>query len=154
MKYKNVIFKPWQGKILGLLSVKPDDRKIIWVCDRKGNIGKSFLCKYICLQHKVIMCSGKTNDIFNQVNMWNINNPDDVQIPTCIVDIPRSEFAHVNYPALEQLKNGFAYSGKYEGGQIFGLSPHVIIFSNSLPDLEELSKDRWLIIDLDAPVIL
>ena len=41
------------------------------------------------------------------------------------------------------------YSGKYEGGICYFDSPHVIIFANSEPMMDKLSKDRWEILDLN-----
>lgn len=143
IKYKNVVWKDWQNAIIENIKGEVDDRKIIWVWDSTGNKGKSFLCKYLSMKFKCIICSGKTNDIFNQTNNWRVENPEEIQIPPCIIDVPRSEYSHINYSAVEQLKNGFLYSGKYEGGKIHGLAPHVIIFANSPPDMNQMSRDRW-----------
>ena len=44
---------------------------------------------------------------------------------------------------LEQIKNGMIYSGKYEGGQCLFESPHIVIFANSKPEIENMSIDRW-----------
>lgn len=144
-KYKNVTWKNWQKELLGLIEQQPNPRKIYWYWEKNGNVGKSYLCKYIALKFDCIMCTGKTQDIFYQLNQWRIKNPDEEQLPICIIDNPRSEFSHINYAALEELKNGFLYSGKYEGGQVFGLEPHIIIFANSEPDYHKLSEDRLIV---------
>lgn len=144
-EYKDVIWKTWQQECLNILDKKPDKRKIFWYWENTGNVGKSFLAKYICLKYNCIIATGKSGDIFNQLLKWRTLNPKEPQIPPIIIDNPRSEFGHINYAAIEALKNGFIYSGKYEGGKIYGLSPHIIIMANSEPNYEELSKDRLVV---------
>lgn len=148
LRYSDTVWKPWQKNVLEILDGPVDRRVINWFWDDTGNVGKSYLCKYIALKYDAIICSGKTNDIFNQVNTWRIANPYEVQIPPLVVDIPRSEFCHTNYAAIESIKNGFLYSGKYEGGRVFGLEPHVIIFANAEPHYDSLSADRWRVFDI------
>lgn len=149
-EYKDVIWRDWQQQVINILEENPDRRKIHWYHDEEGNKGKSFLCKYIALKYNAIICSGKTNDIFNQTLNWRLENKTTLQIPPCIIDIPRSEFSHTNYAAIEQLKNGFLYSGKYEGGKVFGLPPHVFIFANCEPKQDQMSEDRWVIYDIGS----
>lgn len=151
IEYKDVVWRDWQTQIINILEQPIDKRKIHWVVDDIGNKGKSFLCKYIALKYNAIICSGKTGDIFNQVLGWREMNENVLQIPPCLVDVPRSEFSHINYAAIEQLKNGFLYSGKYEGGKVFGLSPHVFVFANSEPRYSQMSEDRWNVINLNVP---
>lgn len=148
IEYKDVIWKDWQRDILNTLNGPINKRTIIWIWETTGNVGKSFLCKYIAMKYNCIIATGKTADIFNQTLEWRENFPDELQIPPVIIDIPRSEFAHINYAALEQLKNGFLYSGKYNGGKVFGLSPHCFVYANSPPEFEEMSEDRFIIIEL------
>lgn len=145
-EYKNVKWKKWQMEIINLIHSKPDNRKIYWYYDHDGNIGKSYLCKYICTTEKgVIIGTGKKNDIFNQINQ-NIENENEIRV--IILDIPRSDREFINYGAIEQIKNGCIYSGKYEGGVCIYPIPHVIIFSNDEPDKNAWSKDRYNIIEL------
>lgn len=144
-EYKDITWKDWQQNIINILNEKPNKRNIYWLWEDNGNVGKSFLCKYIALKNKAIICTGKTNDIFNQVLQWRNENPKTLQIPPIIIDNPRSEYCHINYSAIEQLKNGFIYCGKYEGGKVFGLSPHVFIFANNEPEEGKLSEDRLII---------
>lgn len=65
-----------------------------------------------------------------------------------LLDIPRYNKEFTNYGVLEELKNGMIYSGKYEGGLCVFRSPHVIVFSNSKPDKNIMSKDRWNIVNI------
>jgi len=146
-EYADVVWKPWQQEILNIIETKPDNRTIHWYYETKGNTGKSFLTKYIALKYNVIIADGKKADIFNQVNMM---MREQQQIPAVIIlDVPRRNQGYVSYGVLEQLKNGMIYSGKYEGGRCIFESPHVIVFSNSLPDTSEMSADRWHIVNID-----
>lgn len=67
-----------------------------------------------------------------------------------ICDIPRSSRGFINYGVLEQIKNGVIYSGKYEGGQLFLPKLHLLVFSNDMPDIDEMSKDRWNVRGIDS----
>ena len=146
-EYANVKWKAWQQDILNIIETKPDNRTIHWYYETKGNTGKSFLTKYIALKYDVIIADGKKADIFNQVNVMMREHQ---KVPTVIIlDVPRRNQGYVSYGVLEQLKNGMIYSGKYEGGRCIFKSPHVIVFSNSLPDTSEMSADRWHIVNID-----
>lgn len=136
-RYDGVVWKPWQQEIL---DIKNDDRTIHWFYEEKGNVGKSFLIKYIALTRNVIICEGKKNDIYNQVNTMMEAEKE----PSVIIcDIPRTSIDYVNYGVLEKLKDGMIYSGKYEGGQCIFPPPLIICLANKPPDTSTMSMDRW-----------
>lgn len=143
-EYENVIWKEWQQSIINIINNNPDPRKIHWYWEPTGNVGKSYLCKYLALTKPCIIASGKKADIFNQVLTFINANPDENKI-IVILDYPRSDMDFINYGAIEQIKNGCLYSGKYEGGICIFEHPHVIIFANEEPDTTRFSKDRWII---------
>lgn len=61
------------------------------------------------------------------------------------IDVNRESFNSFDYSALESLKNGFIVSGKYSGKCFrFPLNP-VVVFSNSQPNTNKLSIDRWVV---------
>lgn len=146
-KYENITWKPWQTKVLNLIAENGEDtRTINWFWEQKGNTGKSFICKYIACKYDVVICEGKKNDIFNQVNIM----LEAEKLPKVVIlDIPRTNINYINYGAIEQLKNGLLYSGKYEGGVCIFPSPIVIAFANEAPDRRALSEDRWNIIEIE-----
>lgn len=147
-EYENVSWHSWQKQILDILDAPPDPRKINWFWEESGNVGKSYLCKYLALTRDVIICEGKKADIFNQVKAV----IDEGKIPKVVLmDIPRSAAGYVSYGALEALKNGLMYSGKYEGGQCVFPHPHVICFANTIPDIGAMSNDRWVINEITPP---
>lgn len=140
--YDNITWRNWQQNIIDLCEDTPDNRTIYWFWEPDGNVGKSFLAKYLDLKYDMIICDGKKADVFNQALVWKQNHPE--QSPKLIVlDIPRTSKDFVNYGVIEQLKNGHIYSGKYEGGKFLFMPPHVICFANSMPEEEKVSLDRW-----------
>ena len=65
-----------------------------------------------------------------------------------IITVPRTAAGYVSYSAIEEIKDGMIYSGKYEGGFANIEHPHVIILANFEPEREKLSSDRWNVIEL------
>ncbi len=144
-EYKDIVWKPWQKEILEKIQKIPDKRKVHWYWENIGNTGKSFLVKYLAMTEKIILADGKSRDIFNQVKVM----MDQKMIPKIIIlDIPRTNLEYINYSALELLKNGTVYSGKYEGGLLIFPIPHVFVFANREPNVNKLSEDRWDIQDV------
>lgn len=142
--YTNVVWKDWQKLVLSILELPPSPRKIYWFWEPTGNVGKTFLCKYLCIKYDAILASGKKDDIFNQVNSW-INTNENKSPFLVLLDIPRSNHGVISYGAIEACKNGLLYSGKYEGGKCIFDHPHVIIFANEEPNHSEMSEDRFVI---------
>lgn len=143
--YDNVVWRPWQINIIRLLEEKPNDRTIIWAWEPTGNVGKSFLAKWLVIKHKAIIADGKKDNVFNQV-FASLEN--EIEPYLIILDIPRHNIDYVNYGVLESLKNGMIYSGKYEGGVCIFPNPHVLVFANTPPDRGRMSDDRWLVLDI------
>lgn len=144
MFYKDVQWKSWQKDVLAIIKETPDPRKIYWFWEPEGNSGKSFLARWIGMNYRCQIGTGKTADIFNGVAKKMEKDPR-AWPEVIIVDIPRKYKDFVQYGAIEQMKNGFLYSGKYEGAELFFPPPHVICFANQKPDFEAMSEDRWVV---------
>lgn len=139
-------FYAWQQEVINLIDSSPDDRTIHWFWEDNGCAGKTAIAKFICASYNAIVVSGKSTDCKNAILQYNLRNnkfPDIV-----IFDIPRCNNNHISFEALESIKNGLFYSGKYEGGMCIFNSPHVICFSNEEPPLDILSKDRWHVVNI------
>lgn len=137
----------WQHSLWTKLQEKPNNRKITWIIDIEGAKGKTTLCKHICMSNKrALYCGGKAADIKYAVTEM-VNKGMAPKI--CLFDFPRSMENFVSYQAIEEIKNGIFFNGKYESGMVMFNSPHVACFSNFEPDMEKLSKDRWEIIRLN-----
>lgn len=145
-EYKEVKWKFWQQCVLALLETEPHNRHIYWMYEETGNTGKSYLAKYLACTYELILGEGKRLDVYNQVLSFIKEKEKSPKI--IILDIPRDSMEYVNYASIEQLKNGCLYSGKYEGGQCVFEIPHVLIFSNQLPSISSMSRDRWKIFNI------
>ncbi len=135
------ILKKWQFEIWNLIKVKPDGRKIRWYYDYKGGVGKSAFCKYMVIRNLAyVIQGGKLSDIMNIIFNSNMN-----ENKMIIVDVPRNNGNKISYNAIECILNGMITNTKYETGFKVFNPPHVIVFANEKPEIEKLSKDRWLI---------
>jgi len=145
---KNEQLYDWQKHILKGLEADPDDRTVFWYWSEKGGVGKTQFCKYLTYHHGAICVHGKGADVRNGVLEYckaNQATPDLILYP-----IPRCyDSNYVSYEALENIKDMYFYSGKYEGGMVLGNSPHLIVFANMPPDELKMSSDRWKVVRID-----
>ena len=60
------------------------------------------------------------------------------------VDAPRSKQGeYLQCDFIEELKNGYVFSTKYESRFKRFHPPHVVIMMNEMPDMTKLSEDRY-----------
>ncbi len=132
----------WERNIIEIISQEPDDRTIHWYWSEIGNVGKTTFSKYLTIKYGAICLSGKGNDVRNGIIEYKKTNGDTPNI--VLVHIPKSfNTDYLSYEGLENIKDMYFYSGKYEGGMICGNCPHVIVFANEEPDYDKCSQDRW-----------
>lgn len=136
---------PWQETVAKMCMDEPDDRYVNWIYDPKGNCGKTEFTKWMLTKQNCLAnTGGNVNDVAFMIadaieNGFEIN-----EITTFIFNLVRSQ-EHVNYKAIEAIKDGLISSGKYESCTLMFNRPHMWIFSNKLPNYEALSGDRWVI---------
>jgi hypothetical protein len=138
------MLRPWQKVIADKYKEFEDPlfgREIHWYFESEGNVGKSVLCKYFIDCCDALVISGNQNDIKHGIASWIDKRGEGP--PIVVLNIPRSSEGYISYPALEQIKDGFFFSGKYESNSVRFNSPHLICFANHKPDLSMLSADRW-----------
>lgn len=138
--------RDWQLKVMDIINMPPDKRTIHWFWEPDGNVGKTTLCKYLVVNHNALMLSGKANDMFHMISKY----PNKRKL--ILIDVPRSSQDFICYGAIEQIKNGLIFSGKYDCTQCVFNSPHVIVFANKKPDIEKMSDDRWNIIKITTGI--
>jgi hypothetical protein len=137
--------REWQQQCVALLEEK-NDRTIYWIWENEGNVGKTVFAKYLYLTKNIMyITGGKGSDILH-VSTEALKNKPDCDI--FLFDLPRSLEGCVSYNALEQIKNGFWTSTKYEGGTVCINNPTVMVFANWKPNEDMLSKDRWEIFEI------
>lgn len=133
----------WQEEILEIIKKKPDRRKIYWYWESTGNAGKSLFTTHLCLKHDALAVIGKAADVkFAFVELFKKRD-----IPIVIWDIPRciENVDYISYTAIEEIKCGRVFSTKFESGMVIFNTPHIFIFANKPPNIEKMSKDRWVI---------
>lgn len=139
--------KKWQSHILDILKEKPSDRHIYWYWEDKGGIGKTTFQKYVFTHlDNVLICSGKSADMKHAV--VDFIEKRKMYPKIILVNIPRASLDYISWSGIEEVKDMFFHSGKYEGGQVCGPCPHMIMFANEPPDKTKVSKDRWKIKEL------
>jgi len=140
--------RPWQHEIELIMLSEPDDRTIHWYWEAEGNVGKTAFMKYCVVKHKAIPCvGGKFSDIMNLVFNCDMDKSN-----TTIFNIPRGHRECLSYSSLEAIKDGMVVNTKYETGFKVFNPPHVIVFANFYPDKNQLSKDRWHIVNLEEHI--
>lgn len=133
----------------------PHPRAFNWFYETEGNLGKTVHAKYYAQRGACCVSAQTPANIFFAIK-------DHVQksgtLRLLIVDVPR-DLTGINESfagAIESIKDGLIFSGKYESGTIKLPSPTVIIFANApMPDSFRyaLSPDRWRELNLrDTPV--
>lgn len=139
--------RPWQQEIVQVVEEDPHLRRIHWYWESVGNVGKTSLCRYLCHHHHALILSGKGTDIFHGIVKYKETMSAYPRV--IIIDIPRSSLEYVSYAAIEKVKDGLFFSGKYEGCMVLMNAPHIICFANSEPQVEKMSMDRWAIKEIE-----
>lgn len=139
-EFEGCELKDWQRLAIAQLQIQTE-RGILWICDTVGNTGKTWLAKY--LQYHldcIIMENGGKKDLAHAYD----------GSPVVVFDYTRSVQEQINYGFIENLKNGFCFSAKYESCVKRFPSAKVLCLANFSPELEKLSADRWQIWDLNV----
>jgi hypothetical protein len=137
----DLTLRPWQKMVVKKLE-EQCDRKILWVFDYDRNSGKTRLGHYLMMKKNYqILFPGSTHNLCSMLNPFATG---------FVFDCSRNAFTSSGikqmnelYELLEQLKNRFVVSGKYQGSMKIPISNKVIVFGNRVPILERLSLDRW-----------
>jgi len=141
--------RPWQKKILDIISKEPDDRAVYWFWSAAGNIGKSSFCKYLVVKHSAVFIDeGKKADIMHRIAEADMDASNLV-----VFDVPRANGCNISYKSVKCIKNGMIFSGKYKSKSKLFNPPHVIVFANEPPDLGALSADRWHVECIDDQLL-
>lgn len=139
----NIVLRPWQEEIQTLLQQEPDDRTIHWIWEPQGCTGKTTFQKWLFHQFPgTVVLSGKAADMKHNVTQYCARNG---KLPrNILINVPRCQDTDcLSWQGIEEIKDMFFFSPKYEGGMVCGASPHVLIFSNQAPPKDKLSLDRW-----------
>merc|ERR1711924_560248 len=141
----------WQKGVIDIINTEPDDRTLYWIWSATGNVGKTTFSKYLTHKFGAVQLGGKAADVKNGIVTYINDKGTEPEI--ILIPIPRSfKTDYLSYEGIENAKDMYFYSGKYEGGQVCGNCPHVFIFANIPPEEEKMSKDRWKVWQIDGPL--
>lgn len=135
----------WQQDLVEYLRRPPDPRKILFVVDLIGNIGKSEFARnahYLIPEKTVFMNKPKDTKSLSSLI------PED-GAEVILIDAPRHIQYSLPYDWLEEAKDGDITNTKYEVTQKRFLTPHLVVFMNRHPKTGHtvMSHDRYLIIE-------
>ena len=132
----------WQSTMYELLNYPPNDRTIYFIVDVDGNNGKTWFAHHYCFTHPYcqVIPPGKKNDMVFALQE---------NITVLFLDCPRSKQGDfIQYDFLEEVKNGYIFSPKYESRVKRLNKCHVVVLMNEKPDLTKLSEDRYHVIEI------
>lgn len=138
--------RPWQAMLKERLDEEPDSRTILWLWEPNGNVGKTAMAKFICSHYSAVYVNGKGADIKYAVQKYLERGK---TLHAAVFGFTRTNEDYIPYSALEEVKDGIFFSGKYEAGMVMYNSPHVVCFANFPPDRSKLSEDRWDVINVN-----
>jgi Putative viral replication protein len=136
--------RQWQNHLNDILQDEPNRRSIIFVVDKIGNHGKSWFADWY--QQKTgdscqVLTPGKRSDMAYMLNPG---------LRVLFLDAPRAKQSDfIQYDFLEDLKNGRVFSPKYESIMKTYAPMHVVVLMNEDPDMSKLSRDRFVIINVE-----
>ncbi|AXH76208.1 MAG: putative viral replication protein [Atripovirus timinis] len=134
--------RDWQQELNAELLRAPVPRKVKFIVDVAGNSGKTWFAHYYCSLHEnaQILLPGKKADMAFCLRT-------DVRV--VFIDAPRAKQGDfLQYDFLEEVKNGFVFSSKYESRVKRLNLTHLVVFMNETPDLTKLSLDRYDIVNV------
>lgn len=134
---------PWQHQLLASLALPPDDRRIKVFYNKDGRVGKTQMRRYL-------QASGVANIV-------PCADPDKIPGWLCgarpkrvyIFDLERAFWGAIKkkegnfWMALEGLKGGYLYDWRNKNQEKHIEPPHVVVFTNQMPDRRYLTGDRW-----------
>ena len=149
--YKDTALYPWQQECMKHINNK-SDREVYWIVGQKTNEGKSFFQKYVKAMYGT---SRVVSGINLKASSKNICHALTKQ-PLATADIflfnlgkSKKNFENVNYEMLEDLKDGDAFTEKYDSQKLKIKTPNIVmVFSNYKPRAGELALDRWKVFDI------
>ncbi len=136
--------RQWQKDLNTQLQTEPDDRKIIFIVDETGGEGKTWFAKWYTKSHHdaQFMEPAKKADMAYALQ-------DNLRV--LFLNITRTSDSSNHeylYSFIEAVKDGMVFSPKYESRMKCFSKVHVVVMMNQLPNVDLLSADRYLTIEL------
>lgn len=139
-KFMEYSFYGWQELAYGLLQ-QEDDRWIHLWLDPSGNMGKSIFVEFVEYQGVGFEMPPMRHmeDIMQFAHSFPPQKAYIIDMPRGMKKDKLADF----YAGLETIKNGVTYDKRYVGKKRRMDRPQILVFTNSLPAFELMSRDRW-----------
>jgi len=138
---------PWQDFITDSIDSEMSNvytRPVIWFYDQSGGMGKTTFSDY--LKSRYNGCVLTTTNERNGLLALSKHVKEHGEPKIVIVDIWRSKNPNRVYNLLESLTNRNSTVDKYRSQSInLKSNPLVVVFSNTYPDTQSLTMDRWIV---------
>lgn len=144
---------PWQKEVLNTINIH-DDRKINWIYDNKGHNGKSTIANLARLHYKGVILP-IVNDSEKLIqSLCNILSSKTIRKRVPIfIDLPRAmdqEKLGGFITAIEFIMSGYVYDVRNKFNDWDFDTPAIWVFSNTYPDINMMTKDRWNIYGISS----
>lgn len=139
--------RPWQQSMKEHL-LHYEDRIVDMIIDMEGCKGKTVFSRYMQIFHGAQLLP-MVNDYKDIMRMGYCCNDK----PIFFIDMPRSmEKKKLKglFAGIESLKGGYAYDDRYTFKQTLFDPPRVCVFTNKVPNLDYLSRDRWKLWEIEG----
>lgn len=136
-----VTLRPWQQQLMEKLNQPADDRTIHWYWEDDGNVGKTFMAKYLMATKDALVldCSKKAD-----LTYMCREHEGNVVIFNIVRSMEADYMQHV-YGLAEAIKDDMVISTKYETQRVPMGKQHVVVFANVEPDYTKWSEDRYYV---------
>ena len=136
--------RDWQQDLLDRLTLTANDRDVIFVVDTQGNHGKTWFAKWYTkkFDDPQYLEPCKKADMAYALK-------DHLRV--LFINVTRtSDTSQIDYlySFIESVKDGMVFSPKYESRMKYLTNVHVVVMTNSEPNMQLLSVDRYVIIEL------
>jgi len=133
--------RSWQNDLLAIVNQPCLERKVRWFWESVGNVGKSWMARYLALHHNALILGAmKKADMLHAITKT-------ITGKTIVVfDLTRTTeegAVEVVYEVMEQLHNQVIFSGKYDSQVLYIPKCHTVVFANYEPNKLRMSLDRW-----------
>ncbi len=135
--------REWQATCYNQLIMPADDRSIFFYVDPQGGSGKTWFQRFMLTrrpEEAQVLSVGKRDDIAHAIQ---------TKKKIFMFNVARGGMEFLHYPVLEQLKDKMVFSPIYNSQtKIFRTNVHVAVLSNEMPNLEAITRDRYVIVNL------
>lgn len=149
--FKGYKMYPWQ-KTLENKATDWCPRKIDMIYDTVGNQGKSIFSEY--LEYTGVAEEIPPFRMMDDIFQWVASRP---KKQCYIIDMPRAlkkdKLADF-YAGIEIVKNGVCYDKRYKAVKKRFDRPRIFVFTNTLPNFNFMSPDRWVVWEINQKKIL